>query len=464
MYTKKEKETIKKLAKGVKPRGLKMINLNAAGIDISPKVHAVAVGEGRDPKGRDVRLFGPTTLNLYEIAKWLEDCEVDTVAMESTGVYWIPLFEILERRGIEVILVHANAYRNVPGKKTDVKDSQWLQTLHTFGLLRGCYRPAEEILPMRTYSRERQDLVEDRSRQLQKMQKALDQMNVLVHRAVSDISGTTGMGIIRAIVRGERDPQKLAELRDARCKKSVAEIAEALTGNFLQRHVFSLRLALQRYDHIQEMISECDEQLERAIREHIPKQFQQGPADEVEQRLEKFKPRKGDPQFNMPLMAKKILGVDCTAVDGISIRTMMTFICEIGYDLSAWETDKHFASWLTLCPGNHKSGGKQSSGRTRKSSNRLAKALRNAANTLDKNQGPLGAYLRKMKARLGKAKGITATAHKLARIVFTMIRTGQEYNPELVKNQNSHQRKKFLKNLEKRALEAGYILVPREAA
>ncbi|MCP4408046.1 MAG: IS110 family transposase [Gammaproteobacteria bacterium] len=462
MYTKKEKKQIEKIVKGVTPRGLSRLNLNAAGIDISPKVHSVSVPEGRDPQGRRTRLFGPTTGELLKIAKWLRECQITTVAMESTGVYWIPLREVLEGFGFEVVLVHAPHFRNVPGKKTDISDSEWLQTLHSYGLLRGCYRPTEEVLPMRTYVRERQDLVAQRSRQIQKMQKALDQMNVLIHRVVSDISGQTGMRMIRAILVGERNLEVLAGYRDPRCQKSEEEIQEALRGNFLPRHLFSLELAVKQYDFCQEMIKFCDQKIEQELESQIPAEYMKEAADEIEEKLLKFRPRKDDPQFNLPLFAKKLLGVDMTEVDGINIRTAMVWISEIGWDVSSWETSSYFSSWLTMCPGNHKSGGVQHSGKTRRSSNRLAQALRNAANTLHKNQGPLGTYLRKMKAQLGKAKGITATAHKLARILYAMVKNGTPYNPELVRNQNRKQQKRSIKYLEKRALAAGFHLVPME--
>jgi transposase len=464
MYTKKARQYLKKLALGKVPRGLERINLNAAGIDISPKVHAVAVPQDRVSDGHHVQTFGPETSELYRMVKWLKEYGIDTVAMESTGVYWRPVFEILQQEGFDVILVHANAYRNVPGKKTDVADAEWLQTLHTFGLLRGCFLPTEEGFVIRTYSRERQNLTNARSRQIQKMQKALDQMNVLVHRAVSDISGVTGMAIIRAIVKGERNPAELAKHRQPGCKRSEAEIAEALSGNFVEHHLFSLELALSNYDHCQEMIKRCDQEIERVISEMIPAEYLEEAADDVEARLMKFRPKKDDPQFNLPLMAKKILGVDCTAVDGVSIRTVLVLIAEIGYDFSRWKTAAHFASWMCLCPGNHKSGGESHSGRTRRSSNRLAQAFKNAANTLDRSDSPLGQYQRRMKARLGKAKGITATAHKLAKIIYTMVTTGKEYDPTLTKNQNPKQKKRRLANLEKMAKEAGYTLVPADAA
>lgn len=463
-YTKKEKNQIASLAKGKKPRGLRLLHKNAAGVDISPKFHVVAVEEGSSPDGEDVKIFGPTTDQLLELAKWLKACKVETVAMESTGVYWIPMREILEAQGFEVVLVHAPHYRNVPGKKTDINDAQWLQTLHSYGLLRGCYRPSNEVLPVRTYVRERGSLVRAASRQKLKMQKALDQMNVLVHRAVSDISGETGMRIIRAIVKGERDVRVLAEFRDERCKKSVAEIMQALQGNFLDQHLFSLRQALNHYDFIQAQIVECDQEIEKALEALIPQEWISKPCDEVEEELiKKFRPRKGEPDFNAALMAKKILGIDITAIPGISARTTLVWLAEIGWDMSPWATCDHFTSWLALCPGSNKSGGVQHSGRTRKSSNRLAQALRQAASTLKKNQGPLGEYLRRKKAHLGPAKAITATAHKLARILYRMVTEAQPYNEDLVKDQNGQRKRRQLKSLIRRAEALGMKVVPQEA-
>ncbi len=434
---------------------LERINHYAAGIDISPKENWVCV----PPEATEVnvRKFGSTTPQIRKIVSWLKECGVKTVAMESTGVYWIPLRENLEKAGFEVVLVHAQYVKAVPGRKTDVLDCQWIQELHTYGLLRGAYRPPDKLLALRTYTRERTLLVREASRKLLKMQKALDQMNVLVHRAVSDISGKTGMCIIRSIVAGVRDPAMLARHRDKFCKRTQEEIAEALDGNFLEYHVDCLQLALQSYDFIQNQISALEAKIEAELLKFDPNiDVKDKPIPEPRCRAKK---NKGDPCFDVRRIVYPLFGTDLTQIEAISNRTLMTIISEIGWDMGYWPTVKHFTSWLSLCPGSNKSGGVSHSGKTRPSANRLATAFRLAANALHKSQGPLGHYLRRMKFRIGKAEAITATAHKIARIVYTLLKTGAAYDPEKMRDLNGEQKRKQLKRLHKVAAEQGFYLV-----
>lgn len=433
---------------------LDKINHHAAGIDLSPKENWVCV----PPESTEVnvRRFGSSTADFRKIVAWLKECGVTTVAMESTGVYWIPLREILERAGFEVVLVHAQFVKAVPGRKTDVLDCQWLQELHSYGLLRGAYRPPDELLPLRTYTRERSKLVKQSSRELLQMQKALDQMNVLVHRAVSDISGKTGMIIIRSIVGGERNPEILAMNRDKHCKRTKDEIAEALDGNFLEQHVCCLELALQRYDFLQTQILALEKKIEAELLKFASVIE---PKEPLPKSSRKTRTTKGDPYFGVRELVYPIFGTDLSQIEAVSNRTLLTMIAEIGWDMSPWPTVKHFTSWLALCPGNDKSGGVSHSGKTRRSTNRLAEAFRLSANGLHKSHGPLGDYLRRMKARIGKAEAITATAHKIARIVYTLLKAGTAYKPEMVMNQNGEQKRRHLKRLHKIAAEQGYYLV-----
>jgi transposase len=402
------------------PPQLQQVQFNAAGIDIGSEFHFVAVPPDRDEQ--PVRRFSAFTVDLHALADWLQRCGIDTVVMESTGVYWIPLYELLEQRGFQVLLVDPRRLKNVPGRKTDVVDCQWLQQLHTFGLLSGAFRPVEEVTVLRSYLRQRAMLVEYAAHHIQHIQKALQQMNIKLDKVIADVTGTTGMSILQAILAGERDPVKLAKLRDRRCKNDEETIAKALHGNWREEHLFSLRQALTLYHVYHQQMVACDEQIERQLGAMTDKsggqQLPHQPRTYVHHNTPTFDLRRG---------VHRVTGVDLTRIDGIDGHTALKVISEIGTDMSRWKTVKHFTSWLGLCPGNKRSGGKNISGRTKPCANRAAAALRLAANALHRSQTALGGFLRRMKARLGAPKAITATAHKLARMVYFALRNGWDY-------------------------------------
>lgn len=406
------------------PVYLHHLNLNAAGIDVGATMHYVAVPDGRDAVS--VRTFEPFTSDLHQLADWLEHCGVDTVVMESTGVYWIPLFELLEQRGFTVLLVDAHHVKNVSGRKSDVLDCQWLQQLHTYGLLHGAFRPADQIVVLRSYLRQRTMLIQYAAAHIQHMQKALQQMNVLLHHVVTDITGVTGMTIIRAILNGERDPHVLAQHRDPRCKKSAEVIAKSLVGTYRDEHLFALQQAVTCYDMYQDQISTCNERIAQYV----------ASLDTVTDALPppRGKPqqsrKKNQPQFDARTALYRLTGVDLTQIDGIEAATALIVISEIGTDMSRWKTVKQFASWLGLCPNTKISGGRVLRSRTKATANRAAAALRMAASTLYRSQSALGAYFRRMQAKFGSPKAITATAHKLARLVYSMLKDGSAYHPE----------------------------------
>jgi transposase len=435
------------------PTQLQHLNLNAAGIDIGATAHFVAVPPDRDPQ--PVRQFATFTADLQRLADWLVACGVDTVVMESTGVYWIPLFEILDARGLRVLLVNARHVKNVSGRKSDVLDCQWLQQLHTYGLLQGAFRPADEIVVLRSYLRQRTMLVQGAATHIQHMQKALQQMNLVLHQVVADITGVTGMTIIRAILAGERDPQVLAQHRDYRCKRSVAEIAQSLEGNYRAEHLFALQQAVTLYESYQAQIVACDQQIEQYLASCTAATLEAPPPPT------KARQRTGNPfHFDAQAQLFRMTGVDLTRIDGIDAVTALTVVGEIGTDMTRWKTVKHFTSWLGLCPGTKVSGGKVQSSKTKPTANRAATALRLAATTLFRSHSALGAYLRRMTAKLGKPAAITATAHKLARLIYSMLRHGTEY---VDAGQDYYEREyqdRVVRNLTRRAKELGFVLVP----
>ena len=439
----------------VLPAPLQHVNLNAAGIDIGARRHYVAVPESRDELS--VRDFGTFTPDLNRLADWLAHCGVETVVMESTGVYWIPAYELLEARGFEVKLVNARHVKTVPGRKSDVLDCQWLQQLHTFGLLAGAFRPPEQICELRAYLRQRATLVRYAASHIQHMQKALNQMNVQLHQVVSDITGVTGLKIIRAIVAGERCPQTLARYRDRRCQSSPEVIAKGLEGNYRAEHVFALRQALELYDTYQAQIVAGDQHIERLL---------QGFDSQVEPHTQplppprrRHKPERNQPPLDLRTELYRITGGDLTRIDGISAYTGLVVVSEIGLDMSRWPSSKHFTSWLSLCPGTKKSGDKLLSGKTQPSANRAAKALRLAASALHNSHSALGAYFRRQKARLGAAKATTATAHKLARLIYRMLKHGTDYVDVGQDYYEQQYRQRVLKNLHRKAQALGYQLV-----
>jgi transposase len=435
-----------------------MVNLNAAGIDVGAASHFVAVPGGRDSEGCDVREFRSFTADLYALADWLTRCGIDTVAMESTGVYWIPLFEILSERGFEVRLVDPRQLKSVPGRKTDVLDCQWIQQLHTFGLLSAAFRPDDQICVLRSYLRQRAMLVSYVAHHIQHMQKALEQMNLKLAHVVSDITGVTGMAIIRAILDGQRDPQALATLRDGRCKADEETIARSLQGNWRQEHLFELRQAVELVEFYQKQIAACDHEIAAQLARFEDKSGGQLFPTEARQ----HKGGRNAPGFDARHHLQRLTGVDLTRLDGIDAHTALKVVAEIGLDMTRWPTEKHFASWLGLSPGSKVSGGKKLSSRTKPSASRAAAALRLAASSLYRSRSALGAFYRRMKARLGAPKAVTATAHKLARLVYRMLRFGTEY---VDRGQDYYERRyqsRVVSTLMRRAQELGYKLVKNE--
>jgi transposase len=399
-----------------------VITPNAAGIDVGSAEIWVSIPPDRDEE--PIRRYETFTADLYALADWLKQRGIESVAMESTGVYWIPVFEILERRGLQVVLVNAKYAKNVAGRKTDWLDCQWLRLLHTFGLLPHSFRPAAAIATLRCYLRHRQMLIDCAAAHIQHMQKALTQMNVQLTNVIDDITGSTGLRIIRAILEGERDPQRLAQMRDYRTKNDEATITRALQGYYEPQHLFALKQALELWDVYQQKRGACDQQIAqylRGLESAVDVDVQPAPPARAQ------KKRRNSPGFDCRLEAYRILGVDLTQIDGISESSALTILSEIGTDMGAWKTEKHFASWLTLCPNNKISGGKILQRRTRKSSNRVHDVLCICAQTLFNSRSALGAFARRMRSRLGPQKAIVATAHKLALLIYRLLRFGKHY-------------------------------------
>ena len=441
------------------PPELRPVNLNAAGIDIGAESHYVAVPASRDPDGRAVRQFGAFTEDLYALAEWLSRCGVDTVAMESTGVYWIPLFEILSARGVEVKLVDPRRLKHVPGRKTDVVDCQWIQQLHTFGLLAAAFRPADEICVLRSYLRQRAMLVTYAAHHIQHMQKALEQMNLKLGHVVSDLTGVTGLAILRAILAGQRDPRALAQLRDRRCKADEATIARALQGNWRPEHLFELRQAVELFEFYHQQIAACDREIEAQLTQFADKSDGQPLPRKPGRRTA----RRTELAFDARTHLHRLTGVDLTRLDGIDAHTALKIVGEIGLDMTRWPTEKHFASWLGLSPGSKISSGKQLSSRSKPSANRAAAALRLAASSLYHSQSALGAFYRRMKGCLGVPKAITATAHKLACLLYRMLRFGTDYVDQGQDYYERRYQSRVVSHLTRRARELGYTLVKNEA-
>jgi transposase len=392
------------------------------------------------------------------MAKWLKSCNIETIAMESTGVYWVPVVAVLESYGFDVKLVDAYKVKNVPGRKTDVKDCQWLQELHRFGLLSGAFRPEEQIQVLRSYWRHRGEMVESCSRQIHLMQKALEQMNIQLHKVITDITGVTGMKIIRAIVAGERDAVRLAEMRHPLIKNSTDTIAKALTGEYRQEHLFTLKQALEIYDIYRDKIVECDRQIESYM-QTFERKSDVKDLDSKSGKKNINKRRKNQPNFDLKTRLFEMTGVDLTLIDGIETMTAQTIVSECGFDMSTFPTEKHFTSWLGLCPNNQITGGKVRKRRTRKVQNRASLALRLAAQSLHNNKSALGAFYRRMRARLGAPKAITATAHKLARLVYRMLKYGMDYVDIGQQYYEKQYQKRVIENLTKRARQMGYKII-----
>jgi transposase len=437
------------------PEQLTVVHPHAAGIDIGSAEHWVAVPADSDPQ--PVRRFGACTADLQALADWLQKCGVTTVALESTGVYWIPLFELLERRGLQVLLVDPRQVRYAPGRpKTDIKDCQWLQRLHAYGLLTGAFRPEDQVVVLRSYLRQRQMLITYASQHIQHMQKALEQMNVKLTEVVSDITGVTGMSIIKAILAGQREPAKLAKLRDHRCKQDEAAIGRALQGNWRAEHLFALQQAVELYEFYHRKLAECD----RVVQEYLRSFEDQSDGKPLPYRPRKRKRRANEPVFDARSQLYRMCGVDLTVIEGIEVGTAMVLLGEIGTDMNRWPSLKHFCSWLGLCPQHKVTGGKIISRRTRRVSNRAAIALRLAARSLHHSKSALGAFFRRMKSRLGAPKAVTAAAHKLARLVYSLLKNGAEYVAQTMEAYERTYREKTVENLTRKAKTLGYQLVP----
>lgn len=438
--------------KRVKRQGLRIVHPYAAGIDVGSRKHYGAIpaecGE------QTVRHFGCMTPDLHEMAKWLRQNHVDTVAMESTGVYWIPVAQILDQYAIEVNLVDARAAKNVPGRKSDVQDCQWLQELHSFGLLRAAFRPTNDMAVLRSYWRHRKELVKDAAEQIHLMQKSLELMNLQLHKAISDITGVTGMKIIRAIVSGQRDPLALAKMRHRSIKSSEETIAKALTGDWREEHLFTLEQALEAYDFYHRQIAACDQRIERYM-----KTFPSNGDVNNNDKDGRGHRRKNQVHFDLRSELHRITGVDLTTIDAIDVLTAQTVISECGYDMSRFPTENNFSSWLGLSPNNVITGGKVRRRGTRKVYNRAADALRLAAQSLHRSKTALGAYYRRMKGRLGPAKAITATARKLATLIYRMLKYGMEYVDRGQQAYEQQYQERLLRSLRKRAHQMGYEIV-----
>lgn len=431
---------------------------DTAGIDIGSRSHFVAVPADRD--STPVQEFSTFTADLHKMVDWLKECRIKTIIMESTGVYWIPTFELLESKGFEVKLVNARHVKNVSAHKTDVLDCQWLQQLGTFGLLKGAFRPVDAILPLRAYLRQRDMLIKSAAQHIQHMQKALTQMNLHLQNVISDITGVTGMAIIRSIVAGVTNPKTLAALRNERCYNSEEVIEASLVGNYREEHLFTLKQALDLYDHYTKKIAECDRQIQAAASKLETKCDPEKIGQIQEATRAEKKMKKHEYPFDLTSELIRITGNDLTKIPSIGASTALTIVSEIGLDMSRWRSAKHFASWLGLCPGNKVSGGKRLSGKSKPCANRVAIALRIAANTLYRSECAFGAYLRRMKARLGSPKAITALAHKLAKLIYMMLKYGTAYVEKGVKFYEDMYQKRREASLKRKAKEFGYELVP----
>lgn len=448
--------------KKIKPALLTHLNTECAGIDIGAKEIFVSIAT--TPSRQEVRSFTTFTADLKQMIDWLKKSSVRSIAMESTGVYWIVPYEMLEEAGFEVVLVNARFFKSVPGRKTDVQDCQWIQQLHSYGLLRGSFRPDDNIVELRSYVRQRSRLFELASTQSQLMHKALIQMNLQLNHAISDITGRTGLNIIQEILKGERNPQKLADLAVGRCRKNKNLITRALEGNYRKEHLFALEQAYAAYEFFHQQIVKCEEAIKACLDSLEITDFS-FPTDKIPPPSSKRHGKKTSCNrtpyfFDAPSEIMRVTVTDLTTIPGIDGNIAMRILSEIGTDMSRWPNVKAFTSWLGLCPGNKISGGKILSSKTKPSNNRAAQALRMGAATLYRSKTAIGAFFRRIRARLGTPKAITATAHKLARIIYRMLTDHVSYL-EAGENQYEQQyQKRILKNLKRQAEELGYELTP----
>jgi transposase len=439
---------------------LACIHPNAAGLDIGSEEIVVAVPPDRDPQ--PVRVFQTFTADLHALLAWLLACGIDTVAMESTGVFWIPIYELLEPAGIVPYLVNARHVKTVAGRKTDWNDAQWLQKLHAFGLLQGSFRPDAEIRTLRTLARYRTELSERRAPHINHMIQALKHMNLQLNLVLTDITGVSGLAMLRAIIAGERDPERLAEFRQPGCKHSEAEIVKALTGTWDDAQIFILKQSVELFDYYTCKIVECDARLEQQYQAMESRWEKDAPLPELP-------PAKGESKsknamtFNARAQIARVIGVDLVAVMGLSAITVQTIISEIGTDMERFPTVKHFCSWLGLAPHNDISGGKVLRSRTMKVHSRANQAFRQAAHSVTRSHSSIGAYYRAMRARLGPKQAIVATAHKIARTVYHLLKTGEPYREESADEYECKRRERELKHLARRAQKLGYTLTAAPA-
>jgi transposase len=454
-----------------------VVHPHAAGVDVGATEHFVCVPEDAVAPGQSpVRSYSAFTSDLDKLVEWLQQCKVQTVAMESTGVYWIPLCQKLEAAGLEVVLANARHLRQVPGRKTDVKDCQWLQRLHSYGMLNGSFRPADQFCRFRTLMRHRENLVDGCAQQVQHMQKALNYMNVHLHHAVSDLNGQTGLRILDAILAGERDPKVLVALRDERIKRSTPEEMEAaLQGDWREEHLFVLKQAREAYRFLEEQIAQCDKQIEQVLAQIIVEPA--GPATEEpppnpaaspepKTKKKKHRARKTGHGIKKDLTGElqRICGVDLTQVIGLNVLSVMIILSEIGVDMSRWRNAKAFSSWLGLNPGNKISGGKILSSRTAHVVNRVSILLRTLATAVGRSDTWLGIFHRRMKARLGPAGANTATARKLASLIYHLLKYKEAYiDVDALVYSEKIQRQR-LGRLRKNAQELGFQLIPLQEA
>jgi transposase len=441
-------------------KALEIVHPDAAGIDVGGSEHWVAISPDRDPK--PVRSFGCFTADLREMAAWLVEKGVRSVAMQSTGVYWMPVFEVLEQHGLEVYLVNAQHTKNVPGRKSDIQECQWLLKLHAFGLLNNSFQPTDEIRVARTLWRHRGNLVAEASSTIQRMQKALIEMNVQLSNVLSDLSGVSGMRIIGAILKGQRDPAQLAALVEPEVKATPEDIAKSLEGNWRDELLFVLKQQVELYRLYREKIGDCDVQLRRHL---------ESLGSRVDPRTQPLGPKpkgkrgsRNAPEFDLRTELYRITGIDWAQINGIDVLTAQTVMAEAGDDLEDFDSEKHFTSWLGLCPTNETSGGKILKRRTRKVVNRAAVAFRNAASTLLRSDSYLGAQYRRLRTRLGAPKAITAMARKLACLYYRLIKHGQQYVDKGTAYYESRYREQQIRVLTKKAKKLGFQLVIQQTA
>lgn len=441
--------------------GMPIVHPHAAGLDVGHDAIWVCVpATAMTPP---VRRFATFTTDLHDLADWLAVCQVDTVAMESTGVYWLPVFEILESKGFDVKVVNARHLKHVPGRKSDVQDCQWIQRLHSCGLLTGSFRPEPQMAVLRSYLRQRAMLIEHRAAHIQHMQKALDQMNVQLSLVLSDITGKSGMAMMRAIIAGEHDAARLVALRDSNCRQPDATIRKALTGNYRPEHVFALQQALALYDAYSQQLALCDAEIEQYLEQLAASTLDDRPP--LPPSPKKGTHSKNAPSYDGRQLLYKLTGVDLTAITGLHVSTIQSILAEVGTDMSRWPSEKHFCSWLGLAPHNEVSGGKVLRHRTLPTHNRAGQVFRLAAQAASRNRdSAAGAFYWRQKARLGPQKAIVATAHRIARSFYAVLRTRTPYHETGAAAYHEGVRQRELHALQKHAARLGLTLVPATAA